>query len=399
MTSTQRLGGCEHKAWLANVDPVLNKRWKQLMEQRQRAAQLAAAHAAAEAADAAEAAAEDAVDDDAAADSAAADSAAAAAPLDDASPEAREATAAAQSSSDAGAVAVHASHEPSPPPSQRPAAAKRPRSQQRRASSPPQAAAPPPVEDEEAYMQWLLALQQQEQGISAADVVKQRKRARTQLLDPSLYHEPRVRKPGAARQHKPKVGSSLGACMAVCCCCAEHGQSQCSTTTMPNHTQAVAAKRTTPPSRAAPRAAQPRPPKQPVPKKAPSASRCACRLKWVVHMAHVRTYVHIQNPEKQRRRQSIGHRRASCARERKAARVQVASTPARPTPQQQGDVPRESRKRRHDTRQLLRDTGEGDVSDLITWKELKVWVQVYGACTDMGSPPTGQHQAAQVWAQ
>lgn len=71
--------------------------------------------------------------------------------------------------------------------------------------------------------------------------------------------------------------------------------------------------------------------------------------------------------------------RASCARERKAVQSGGARVHARP----QGDAPRENRRRRIDTRQLLRDTG--DVSDLITWKELKVRgaydVKVAHACS------------------
>lgn len=195
-TLPQRLGGCEYKAWLANVDPVLNKRWKQLMEHRQRAAQLAAARAAAEEADAEEAAAE------------AADAQAHADACEHASEtDTRAATAAPQASSDTNIVQASPMHEPTPSPSQHAA----PMQKQRRgrqvggASVSPTPPSPPPVEDEAAYMQWLLSLQEQEQGMSAADVVKQRKRARTQILDPSMYNEPRVRKPQGPRQVKPKV--------------------------------------------------------------------------------------------------------------------------------------------------------------------------------------------------
>lgn len=135
------------------------------MDQRQRAAQLAAAQAAADAAEAAERA--------------------------DAHEEAPEATLAAPSDD-------HAAASPAPTaPAKQRTTSKRARG---RSSVSP---SPPPVEDEAAYMQWLMALQQQEQGISAADVVKQRTRTQTQLLDPSLFNEPRPRKAGTPRQ--PKV--------------------------------------------------------------------------------------------------------------------------------------------------------------------------------------------------
>lgn len=342
------------------------------MEQRQRAAQLAVARAAADAAEAAEAAAE-------AADKAAAEGA------DGPQTEltTSEAVAAQEAGSDADAASAQASpaHEPSPPTNQRAAATSSKRARRDKAES----ASPPPVEDEAAYMQWLLALQEQEQGISATDAVKQRKRARTQVLDPSMYNEPtRVRsgrRPQAPRQHKPKVG--LWAVCVDCCVCRlpswfthvhvlSGSSCQARNATRRNSTSPCG-----------------------VPAKAHrvqatkrrqvccyylcwSFGLCKCLLvepRWL-HAPHPTTPARVM-----RRRMSDARsrvcptHRTSCARERRATRLQAAPAPAltRPLPQQAGES-RESRKRRNDTRQLLRGTGEGDVSDLITWKELKVWL-------------------------